>query len=43
MKIIEFLLFIAVLIGLAAPAHAGLDDGRAAYDRGDYAKAYSEW
>ncbi|MFZ0944146.1 MAG: tetratricopeptide repeat protein [Syntrophobacteraceae bacterium] len=36
------LLFIAVLVGFAALAHAGFDDGKAALDRGDYAKAYKE-
>jgi TPR repeat protein len=31
-----------IAIGLTAPAFAGLDDGLAAYDRGDYATAYRE-
>jgi TPR repeat protein len=39
----KFLLFIAVLAGFAARAHAGLNDGKAAYDRGDYATAYKEF
>ena len=34
------LLFIAVLAGFAVLAHAGFKDGKAAYDRGDYARAY---
>ena len=36
----KFLLFAALLIGFAALAHAGFDDGKAAYHRGDYATAY---
>jgi hypothetical protein len=39
----KFLFFIAVLVGFAALAHAGFDDGKAAYDRGDYATAYKEF
>ncbi len=39
----KFLLFVAVLVGLPALAHAGFDDGVAAYDRGDYARAYKEF
>jgi uncharacterized protein len=31
-----------IALGLAIPAFAGLDDGLAAYDRGDYATAYRE-
>jgi TPR repeat protein len=31
-----------IAIGLTMPALAGLDDGLAAYDRGDYAAAYRE-
>ena len=38
----KFLLFVALLAGFAALAHAGLDKGMAAYDRGDYARAYKE-
>ena len=30
-------------LGLTAPAWAGLDEGVAAYDRGDYAAALREW
>ncbi len=30
-------------LGLTAPAGAGWDEGRAAYDRGDYATAIREW
>ncbi len=33
----------AVLLGLTAPAWAGLDEGVAAYHRGDYATALREW
>jgi len=32
----------ALVVGFAALAHAGFDDGKAAYDRGEYAKAYKE-
>src|SRR5208283_2769950 len=39
----RLLLFAAVLVGFAAPAYAGHDEGKAAYDRGDYAKAYKEF
>jgi len=39
----KFLLFIAVLVGFAAPAHAGHDDGKTAYDSGDYANAYEQF
>jgi hypothetical protein len=39
----KFLLFIAVLVGFAALAHAGFKNGKAAYDRGDYVKAYKEF
>ena len=39
----KFLLFVAVLVGFAAPAYAGFDEGMAAYDRGDYARAYKEF
>ncbi len=39
----KLLLFVAVLVGFAAPAYAGYDEGKAAYDRGDYAKAYKEF
>ncbi len=34
---------VIVLIGLAAPAWAGFDEGVAAYNRGDYATALREW
>ncbi len=40
---LKSLLFIAVLVGFAALAHAGFDDGVTAYERGDYAKAYKEF
>ena len=43
MKRIKFPLFIAVLVGFAALAHAGLDEGKAAYKRGDYAMAFKEF
>ena len=36
----KFLLFVVVLIGFAALAYAGFDEGKTASDRGDYAKAY---
>jgi hypothetical protein len=37
----KFLFFMAVLlVGFAALAYAGFNDGKAAYDRGDYAKAW---
>jgi len=39
----RFLLFVALPAGFAVLAHAGFDDGKAAYDRGDYAKAYKEF
>ncbi|MGA2228825.1 MAG: tetratricopeptide repeat protein [Syntrophobacteraceae bacterium] len=38
----KFLLFVAVLFGFAALAHAGFDDGKAAYDRGYFSTAYKE-
>jgi len=38
----KFLLFIAVLVGFAALAHAGLYEGTTAYIRHDFAKAYAE-
>ena len=38
----KFLLFVAVLVGFASLACAGLDDGKAAYDGGDYVTAYNE-
>ena len=34
---------VIVLIGLAAPASAGLDEGLAAYERGDYEAALREF
>ena len=37
------LLFIAALLGFAALAHAGFKDGKAAYDRGDFGKAYKKF
>ena len=43
MKRFKLLLFVAVLAGLAALAYAVFDDGKAAYDRGDYARAYKEF
>jgi TPR repeat protein len=39
----KFLLFVSLLVGFAALAYAGFDEGMAAYDRGDYAKAYKEF
>ncbi len=35
--------FAVLLVVLAAPAWADFSDGVAAYDRGDYATAFSEW
>ncbi len=35
--------FVVLLVILAAPAWAGLDEGVAAYMRGDYATAVREW
>ena len=43
MKRFKFLLFAALLVGFAALAHAGFDDGKAAYGRGGHAKAYEEF
>ena len=43
MKAHKLLLLIALLVGFVALANAGFDDGKAAYDRGDYAKAYKEF
>ena len=43
MKRIKFLFFVVVLVGFAALAHAGFDEGKAAYDRGDYTVAYKEF
>jgi TPR repeat protein len=43
MKRLKLLLIMALLIGFAAVAHAGLDDGKAAHKRGDYATAYREF
>jgi len=36
------ILYGLIAIGLATPALGGIDDGLAAYDRGDYATAYRE-
>lgn len=38
----RLLLYGLTAIGLATPAFGGIDDGLAAYDRGDYAAAYRE-
>ncbi len=38
----RLVLTIAILIGLAAPAWAGIAEGLAAYERGDYATALRE-
>ena len=43
MKKIIFILFSVVLVGFAAIAHAGRDEGKAAYNKGDYATAYKEF
>jgi hypothetical protein len=37
------LLFVALVVGFAALAYAGLDDGKAAYGRVDGAEAYKEF
>lgn len=39
----KLLLVISVLTGFCAVAYAGFDEGKAAYDKGDYAKAYEEF
>lgn len=39
----KFLLFVAIMVGFAAPANAGFDDGKAACDKSDFAKAYQEF
>ena len=42
-KRFKLLLWIAVLAGFPAIAYAGWDEGKAAYDRCDYATAYEEF
>ncbi|MDR3553863.1 MAG: hypothetical protein P4L55_03830 [Syntrophobacteraceae bacterium] len=37
------LLVVAVLVGFVAIAHAGFNEGKAAFDIGDYATAYKEF
>ena len=39
----RFVLVIALLCALAAPARAGYEEGLSAYNRGDYAAALREW
>jgi TPR repeat protein len=39
----KFLLFLALLVGFAPLAYAGFDEGRTAFDTGDYAAAYREF
>ena len=39
----RLVLVIALLCALAVPARAGYEEGRAAYQRGDYATAVREW
>ncbi len=39
----RLVLTIAILLGLAAPAWAGLAEGLAAFERRDYATALREW
>ena len=39
----RLILIVALVVGLAAPASAGFDEGKAAYDRGDYVTALREW
>jgi TPR repeat protein len=43
LSLFNFLLFVAVLVGFAALAYAGLDDAVSAYEKGDYARAYGEF
>ena len=38
----KFLFWVALVVGFASLAYAGYDEGKTAYDRGDYAKAYKE-
>ncbi len=39
----RFALVFAFLVGLAAPVWADFEDGKAAYQRGDYTTALREW
>ena len=39
----QLILIVALVVGLAAPAWAGFDDGLAAFERGDYETARHEW
>ncbi len=39
----RMILAVALVVGLAAPAWAGFDEGLAAYFRGDYGTALREW
>ena len=39
----RLVLTVTILIGLAAPVWADLQDGHAAYSRGDYTMALREW
>ena len=39
----RMIVMIALVMGLAAPAWAGLDEGMAAHERGDYETALREW
>jgi len=43
MKRVVFLLILILSLPMATIAYAGFDDGKAAYDRGDYATAYKEF
>jgi TPR repeat protein len=39
----KFLCLVALVVGFACLAYASYDEGKTAYDRGDYAKAYKEF
>jgi hypothetical protein len=39
----RLILIVVLIVGLAAPAWAGFDNGMAAYERGDYENALREW
>ena len=43
MKKVAFLLILILSLSVFSLAHAGFDDGKAAYDRGDYATAFKEF
>jgi uncharacterized protein len=43
MERFKLLLFVALLVAFPGLTYAGYDDGKAVYDKGDYAKAYKEF